>query len=152
MELSEVQERVRKVLYEGISSKVPKEVPDLNDLADTLGMDSLDVIELVMALEEEFDMEIEDEDVERVKPRTVNDVVMFVAILLKGEKPLPVAQAASNSEDFLINMVYTEETIESALRYMLSNAYNVDEHNCDIKIEVAKRSSALVQATLKKRD
>lgn len=151
MELSEVQERVRKVLYEGIISKVPEEVPDLNDLSDDLGMDSLDIIELIMELEEEFGMVIEDEDVERSKPKTVNDVVMFVAILLKGEKPLPSTPVSSESEDYLINMVYTEETIESALRYMLANAYNVDVHNCDITVKVAKGSSALVQATLKRK-
>ena len=43
---------------------------------DDLGADSLDIVELVMALEEEFDMEIPDEDAERVV--TVGDVVDYI--------------------------------------------------------------------------
>jgi acyl carrier protein len=43
---------------------------------DDLGADSLDIVELVMALEEEFDMEIPDEDAEKVV--TVGDVVDYI--------------------------------------------------------------------------
>jgi acyl carrier protein len=43
---------------------------------DDLGADSLDIVELVMTMEEEFDLEIPDEDAEKIK--TVNDVVNYI--------------------------------------------------------------------------
>lgn len=43
---------------------------------DDLGADSLDIVELVMALEEEFDLEIPDEDAEKI--RTVGDAVKYI--------------------------------------------------------------------------
>ncbi len=46
------------------------------NLLDDLGADSLDVVELVMALEEEFGIEVPDEDVERMK--TINDIVEYL--------------------------------------------------------------------------
>ncbi len=48
-----------------------------SSFVDDLGADSLDVVELVMALEEEFEVEIPDEDAEKVG--TVNDVVKYVS-------------------------------------------------------------------------
>ena len=45
-------------------------------LVDDLGADSLDVVDLVMTLEDEFDMEIPDEDIENV--RTVGDIVKYL--------------------------------------------------------------------------
>ena len=45
-------------------------------IADDLGADSLDVVDLVMSLEEEFDIEIPDEQVENIK--TVGDIVKFI--------------------------------------------------------------------------
>ncbi len=50
-------------------------VPEAN-LLDDLGADSLDVVELVMALEEEFSIEVPDEDVENI--RTIGDIVQYV--------------------------------------------------------------------------
>ena len=50
-------------------------VPEAN-LLDDLGADSLDVVELVMALEEEFGIEVPDEDVENI--RTIGDIVRYV--------------------------------------------------------------------------
>lgn len=47
-----------------------------SSIADDLGADSLDVVDLVMSLEEEFDIEIPDEQVENVK--TVGDIVKFI--------------------------------------------------------------------------
>lgn len=47
-----------------------------SSFVDDLGADSLDIVELVMALEEEFDIEIPDEDAEKVS--TVNDVVEYI--------------------------------------------------------------------------
>ena len=51
-------------------------VPEAN-LLDDLGADSLDVVELVMALEEEFSIEVPDDDVENI--RTIQDMVTYVA-------------------------------------------------------------------------
>ncbi len=49
--------------------------PEAN-LLDDLGADSLDVVELVMALEEEFSIEVPDDDVENI--RTVGDIVQYI--------------------------------------------------------------------------
>ncbi len=48
----------------------------LDTTFDSLDADSLDIVELVMALEEEFDLEISDEEVEKIK--TVGDVVSYI--------------------------------------------------------------------------
>jgi acyl carrier protein len=55
----------------------PEKVKDGASFIDDLGADSLDIVELVMAMEEEFDLEIPDEDAEKLK--TVNDVVTYLA-------------------------------------------------------------------------
>jgi len=57
---------------------VDKEIitPEAN-VVDDLGADSLDVVELVMALEEAFDLEIPDDDAEKI--RTVNDIYDYLA-------------------------------------------------------------------------
>jgi acyl carrier protein len=73
---SEVQRRVRQV----VSQQLGVEVADLREEAsilDDLGADSLDVVELVMALEEEFDVEVPDADVESM--RTLGDIERYVA-------------------------------------------------------------------------
>ena len=71
----EVFERVKKVIIEQLGvteSAVTSEASFLDDLS----ADSLDIVELVMALEEEFDIEIPDEDAEKVT--TVGDVVEYI--------------------------------------------------------------------------
>jgi acyl carrier protein len=55
----------------------PEKVKAEASFIDDLGADSLDIVELVMAMEEEFDLEIPDEDAEKLK--TVNDVVTYLA-------------------------------------------------------------------------
>ena len=52
------------------------EIVDSASLLDDLGADSLDIVELVMAMEEEFEMEIPDEDAEKIV--TVKDVLDYV--------------------------------------------------------------------------
>ncbi len=47
-----------------------------SSISDDLGADSLDVVDMVMSLEEEFDIEIPDEDIENMK--TVGDIVRFI--------------------------------------------------------------------------
>ncbi|HAW49629.1 TPA: acyl carrier protein [bacterium] len=73
--MNEVYEMVKKIVVEqlGVSeSQVTMEASFIDDL----GTDSLDTVELVMALEEEFGIEIPDEDAEKI--RTVGDAVRYV--------------------------------------------------------------------------
>ena len=75
MDEQKVYEDVKKVVVEqlGVSeSEVTKE----SSFVDDLGADSLDTVELVMALEEAFSMEIPDEEAEKIK--TVGDTVSYV--------------------------------------------------------------------------
>ncbi|HAA81323.1 MAG TPA: acyl carrier protein, partial [Thermoanaerobacter sp.] len=57
----------------------PEEITMESSFIDDLGADSLDIVELIMALEEEFDIEIPDEDAEKIK--TVGDVVEYLSNL-----------------------------------------------------------------------
>ena len=68
-------ERVRKVLVEQLDVS-EDEVTLEASIVDDLGADSLDVVEIVMGLEEEFDVEIPDEDAEKIT--TVQQVVSYV--------------------------------------------------------------------------
>ncbi len=60
-----VAERVKKIVVEQLGVKEEEVTPDAS-FVDDLGADSLDTVELVMALEEEFGMEIPDEDAEKI--------------------------------------------------------------------------------------
>ena len=68
-------ERVKSIIVEqlGVASE---EVNESASFIEDLGADSLDIVELVMALEEEYDMEIPDEDAEKIQ--TVDDVVKYI--------------------------------------------------------------------------
>ena len=65
--MSTVEERVKKLICEQLGVK-EEEVKDDASFVDDLGADSLDTVELVMALEEEFDCEIPDEEVDDITP------------------------------------------------------------------------------------
>ncbi|OIP37073.1 acyl carrier protein [Candidatus Desantisbacteria bacterium CG2_30_40_21] len=71
-----VLERVKKIIIDQLGVSEDQVTQDAS-FVDDLGADSLDTVELVMALEEEFGIEIPDKDAEKIK--TVNDVVGYVS-------------------------------------------------------------------------
>ena len=73
--MSELTDKVRSIIAEQLGVKV-EEVVDSASFVDDLGADSLDTVELVMALEEEFSIEIPDEDAEKMK--TVGEAMRYV--------------------------------------------------------------------------
>ena len=75
MSSEEIFEKVKKIIIEqlGVAETA---VTSEASFIDDLGADSLDIVELVMAIEEEFDMEIPDTDAEKVV--TVGDVVDYI--------------------------------------------------------------------------
>src|SRR6267154_2711473 len=72
--MSDVLERVRKIVIEHLDAD-PEKVTEKASFIDDLGADSLDNVELVMAFEEEFDIEIPDDAAEHIQ--TVGDAVKF---------------------------------------------------------------------------
>lgn len=76
-----LSERIREIVAGQLGVERGEVVPQASIL-DDLGADSLDVVELVMALEEEFDIEVPDEDVEAM--RTVADVEAYVSARVGG--------------------------------------------------------------------
>lgn len=73
--MSSVEERVKKIVCEQLGAKEEDVVPSAS-FVDDLGADSLDTVELVMALEEEFETEIPDEEAEKLS--TVQDAIDYV--------------------------------------------------------------------------
>ncbi|MGJ8680932.1 acyl carrier protein [Paraglaciecola sp.] len=73
--MSNIEERVKKIIIEQLGVK-EEEVKSEASFVDDLGADSLDTVELVMALEEEFDTEIPDEEAEKIT--TVKSAVDYV--------------------------------------------------------------------------
>lgn len=73
--MAEVLDRIVKVVSEELAISEEEITKDASFI-DDLGADSLDVVELIMALEEEFDIEIPDEDAEEIA--TVSDAVDYI--------------------------------------------------------------------------
>lgn len=73
--MSSIEERVKRLIAEQLKSDV-SEVQDDASFVDDLGADSLDTVELVMALEEEFETEIPDEDAENIT--TVKEAIDYI--------------------------------------------------------------------------
>ncbi|WAC48675.1 acyl carrier protein [Asticcacaulis sp. SL142] len=73
--MSEVLERVRKIVIDHLDAD-PDKVTDKASFIDDLEADSLDIVELVMAFEEEFDIEIPDDSAEHIL--TVGDAVSYI--------------------------------------------------------------------------
>ena len=68
-------QRVRAIIVEQLGVDEASVTPEARFIED-LGADSLDIVELIMALEEEFDLEIPDEDAEKIA--TVGDAVQYI--------------------------------------------------------------------------
>ncbi|WP_028292417.1 acyl carrier protein [Oceanobacter kriegii] len=73
--MSNIEERVKKIVCEQLGVK-EEEVKPASSFVDDLGADSLDTVELVMALEEEFETEIPDEDAEKLT--TVQEAIDYI--------------------------------------------------------------------------
>ncbi|MCK4987395.1 MAG: acyl carrier protein [Desulfobacterales bacterium] len=70
-----VEERVKKIIAEKLSVDLEEVVPEAS-FVDDLGADSLDLVELIMSMEEEFDTDISDEDAEQLT--TVKNAIDYI--------------------------------------------------------------------------
>ena len=70
-----VFDKVKELIAEQLDVKAD-DITEASSIQDDLGADSLDVVDLVMALEDEFDVEIPEDQVENIK--TVGDIVKFI--------------------------------------------------------------------------
>ena len=73
--MASIEERVKQIVAEQLGVDEDQVTPDAAFM-DDLGADSLDTVELVMALEEEFDVEISDEDAEKIQK--VQDAIDYI--------------------------------------------------------------------------
>lgn len=73
--MSSIEDRVKKIVVEQLGVEDSQVTPDAS-FVDDLGADSLDTVELVMALEEEFDCEIPDEEAEKIA--TLSQAVAYI--------------------------------------------------------------------------
>ncbi len=70
-----IEDKVKKIIAEKLSVDL-SEVKEESAFVDDLGADSLDLVELIMSMEEEFDIDISDEDAEKLV--TVQDVLKYI--------------------------------------------------------------------------
>jgi acyl carrier protein len=73
--MSAIEKRVKEIIVEQLGANETEVTPEAK-FVDDLGADSLDLVELVMALEEEYNMEISDEDAEKIL--TVGDAIEYI--------------------------------------------------------------------------
>ena len=74
-----VEQKVKEIVAEQLEADIEKLTPETT--FESIDADSLDIVELVMALEEQFELEISDEEIENIK--TVGDVVRFIESKVK---------------------------------------------------------------------
>ena len=70
-----VEDKVKKIIAEKLSVEMDEVVPAAS-FVDDLGADSLDLVELIMSMEEEFDIDISDEDAEQIA--SVKDAIAYI--------------------------------------------------------------------------
>ncbi len=75
MNFEEIEKKVKAIIVEQLGVSEDEVTPDAN-IIDDLGADSLDTVELVMAFEEEFGIEIPEDDTEKI--RTVKDAIEYI--------------------------------------------------------------------------
>lgn len=75
MDVKEIEQKVKDIIVEQLGVEESEVTPEASFI-DDLGADSLDTVELVMAFEEAFDIEIPDEDAEKIT--TVEDAIEYV--------------------------------------------------------------------------
>lgn len=85
-----VEQRVKEIIVEQLGVD-PEQVTTEAAFVEDLGADSLDTVELVMALEEEFDLEIPDEDAEKIV--TVGDAVEYIEKHIREKTETPEEEA-----------------------------------------------------------
>ena len=73
--MTDTLDRVRKIIFDQLNVE-PSEVQMDSSIVDDLNADSLDIVELVMAVENEFDVTIADEEAEKIK--TVGQIVNYI--------------------------------------------------------------------------
>ena len=81
--MASVEERVTQIIVEQLGVDEAEVTPNAS-FVDDLGADSLDTVELVMAFEEAFEIEIPDEDAEKI--RTVQDAISYIDQHAKAKK------------------------------------------------------------------
>ena len=80
--MASVEERVKQIIVEQLGVDEAEVTPQAS-FVDDLGADSLDTVELVMAFEEAFDVEIPDDDAEKI--RTVQDAISYIEAHAKAK-------------------------------------------------------------------
>ncbi|GAB6162522.1 acyl carrier protein [Desulfothermus naphthae] len=78
--MSELLEKIKEIVSEQLDVDPEQIVPEAS-FVDDLGADSLDLTELIMAMEDEFDLEIDDEEAQQL--RTVQDVIDYIESKVK---------------------------------------------------------------------
>ena len=71
----ESRDKIKKILVDRLGV-VESKITENSSFIDDLGLDSLDIVELIMLFEEEFNIEIPDEDMEKIK--TVGDLIEYI--------------------------------------------------------------------------
>ena len=82
MKLEEVQQKLKEIVMDRLNAEEEQIKPEASFVED-LGADSLDIVELIMGIEEEFDIEIPDEDAEKLT--TVGEALTYVKTKLGVE-------------------------------------------------------------------
>ena len=101
-----VLEKVKKILAEQFDVEEEKITPDTL-ISNDLGADSLDVVDLIMSIEDEFEVEVPDEEAENIK--TVEDLVKYIENMenLSFDKNIPLFLASSWPNYRYVNLIHT---------------------------------------------